>query len=168
VISTNLVPQALIGSVDVVTGGASAAYGSDAVSGVVNLKLDNRLEGFRGSLQGGTTDHEDNNNYLLSAGWGMKFGDARGHILVGAEIAQNNGIGDGHSRDWAGNRYLIANPAYGVVPGAPQLIHVNDAKTSYASPGGVITSGALSGVQFLSGGTTAPFRPGSEFTAGTR
>ena len=166
VISTNLIPQALIGSVDVVTGGASAAYGSDAVAGVVNLKLDNALEGFRGSLQGGTTDHLDNNNYLLSLGWGMKFAGDRGHILIGGELAQNYGIADGHSRDWAGNRSIIVNPDFGVVPGAPQLIHVDDAKTAYASPGGVITSGALTGVQFLRGGTTAPFRYGSALTAG--
>ncbi|MBS0422759.1 MAG: TonB-dependent receptor [Proteobacteria bacterium] len=166
VISTNLIPQALIGSVDVVTGGASAAYGSDAVAGVVNLKLDNALEGFRGSLQGGTTDHIDNNNYLLSAGWGAKFADGRGHVLIGGELAQNYGIADGHQRDWAGNRSLIVNPDFGVVPGAPNLIHVNDAKTAYAAPGGVITSGTLTGVQFLRGGTTAPFRYGTALTDG--
>jgi outer membrane receptor protein involved in Fe transport len=166
VISTNLIPQALIGSVDVVTGGASAAYGSDAVAGVVNLKLDNALEGFRGSVQGGTTDHIDNNNYLFSGGWGAKFGDGRGHILIGGELAQNYGIGDGHKRDWAGNRSTIVNPDYGVVPGAPNLIHVDDARATYAAPGGVITSGALTGVQFLRGGTTAPFRYGTAVTAG--
>ncbi len=47
---------------EVVTGGASAAYGSDAVSGVVNFILDNSFEGLQASMQGGVTELGDNKN----------------------------------------------------------------------------------------------------------
>ena len=164
VINTNLIPQALIGSVDVVTGGASAAYGSDAVAGVVNFKLDNKLEGLRGSLQGGITDHNDHRNYLASVAYGQTFADGRGHLLIGGEAAQNSGIGDANRRKWAGNKSLIINPANATDPSQPFLVHVNDARASYASEGGLIASGTLAGTQFNAGGATSPFRYGKLVT----
>jgi iron complex outermembrane recepter protein len=164
VVNTNLIPQALIQGVDVVTGGASAAYGSDAVAGVVNFKLDNKLEGFRGSIQGGITDHNDNRNYLASLAFGASFGGGRGHILIGVEAAQNGGIGGGNARKWAGNRSVIINPAYDGTSSAPEFLHVNDAKSSFASPGGNIFSGPLAGTQFGPGGTTLPFTFGTLVT----
>lgn len=164
VINTNLIPQALIGSVDVVTGGASAAYGSDAVAGVVNFKIDNTFNGLRGSIQGGITDHNDNRNYLASFAFGTEFAEGRGHLLVGVESAQNSGIKDANQRKWAGNRSLIVNPANETDPSQPFLIHVNDARASYAAPGGVITSGVLSGIQFGANGSPMPFRYGAYLT----
>ena len=55
----NLLPQSLISRVDVVTGGASAAYGSDAVAGVVNVVLQTDFEGLKGTVQGGISSHND-------------------------------------------------------------------------------------------------------------
>lgn len=141
VINTNLIPQALIGGVEVVTGGASAAYGSDAVAGVVNFKIDNKFNGIRGSLQGGITDHDDNRNYLASLAFGTNFAGDRGHFLIGLEAAENSGIGDATQRKWAGNRSIIINPANATDPSQPYLVHVNDARASYAAPGGVINWG---------------------------
>ncbi|WP_419816581.1 TonB-dependent receptor plug domain-containing protein [Glacieibacterium sp.] len=167
VVNTNLIPQALIGGVDVVTGGASAAYGSDAVAGVVNFKLDSKLEGLRGSIQGGITDHNDHRNYLASIAFGTSFADGRGHLLIGGEAAQSSGIGDGYSRKWAGNRSVIINPAFTTTAGSePFLLHVEDARSATTSPGGVITSGPLTGVQFGAGGTTSTFRYGTLLTDG--
>ncbi|MGH6612698.1 TonB-dependent receptor domain-containing protein [Sphingomonas sp.] len=163
-INTNLIPQALIGGVDVVTGGASAAYGSDAVAGVVNLKLDDKLEGVRGSIQGGITDHNDHRNYLASLAFGANFAGGRGHILLGGEMAENGGIANGSSRAWAGNRGVILNPAYTATNGAPMYLHVNDARTSNSAPGGAIFSGPLSGLAFGPNGTTMPFRFGTLVT----
>ena len=165
-INTNLIPQALISAVDVVTGGASAAYGSDAVAGVVNLKLDNKLDGVRGSIQGGITDHNDSRNYLASVAFGKHFAEGRGHILLGAEFARSSGIADANRRKWARNRGVIVNPLYDGVSSEPLYIHVDDARTSDTSPGGVITSGPLTGVVFGANGTTFPFRFGSSVTEG--
>ncbi len=167
VISINLIPQALVAGVDLVTGGASAAYGSDAVAGVVNFKLDHKLEGFKGSIQGGITDHNDNRNYMASGAFGTSFGGGRGHLLLGVESSQNSGIADLTKRKWAGNRSTIVNPANATDPSQPFYIHVNDAKSTYTSAGGVITSGVLSGIQFAPDGTTLPFRYGTNVTDGS-
>ena len=167
-ININLVPQALIGSADVVTGGASAAYGSDAVAGVVNLKIDDKLEGLRGSVQGGITDHNDNRNYLASFAYGKSFAGGRGKILIGAEIAQNGGVDTLGDRAWGRNRSTINNPAYVAGNGQPQSLLVDNAKASNASYGGVINSpGLLKGIQFGPGGTTLPFTYGTSVTATT-
>ena len=59
-IDINLIPTNLVNRVDVVTGGASAAYGSDAVAGVVNFVMKDRVEGFNGSVQYGQSQQGDN------------------------------------------------------------------------------------------------------------
>lgn len=165
-VNINLIPQALIGSADVVTGGASAAYGSDAVAGVVNLKLDQKLEGLKGTIQGGITDHNDYRNYLVSAAFGKSFGEGRGHILIGIESAENGGVARLGDRAWGQNRSTIANPAYTATNGQPLLLLVNDGRASNASYGGVINSpGLLKGIQFGPGGTTLPFTYGTSVSA---
>src|SRR3546814_20712244 len=58
-VDVNLLPQNLVQRVDVVTGGASAAYGSDAVAGVVNFILDTKFTGVKGSLNFSPTDRSD-------------------------------------------------------------------------------------------------------------
>jgi outer membrane cobalamin receptor len=74
----SVLPQALLSRTEVVTGGASAAYGSDAVSGVVNFVLDTNYEGLEGSVQGGMSSRHDNDNSQASISGGLKIGE-RGH-----------------------------------------------------------------------------------------
>ena len=57
VVDVNLIPPSLIESVEVVTGGASAVYGSDAIAGVVNFKLRNKFEGVQFDVRSGVTGH---------------------------------------------------------------------------------------------------------------
>src|SRR5437763_894712 len=57
-------PQLLIQRVDVVTGGASASWGSDAISGVVNFILDKKFTGFKANLQGGMSTYGDDGSVL--------------------------------------------------------------------------------------------------------
>lgn len=101
----NFIPSSLIERVDVVTGGASAVYGSDAISGVVNFILRDKLEGFRFDVQGGFSQHNNGNSYLrglqqdrgfataplsvadggkvdVNGAYGRSFADGRGHITV--------------------------------------------------------------------------------------
>jgi outer membrane receptor protein involved in Fe transport len=173
VVNTNMIPQSIIAGVDVVTGGASAAYGSDAVSGVVNFKIDNKLEGLRGMAQGGMTDHHDNKNYLGSLAYGTSFGDGRGHLLLGAEYAQNKGITDASKRPSIANKGLInnpanpaANPGIGTDPNAPYYIKANDIRSATASEGGLIDDGVLAGTKFDAGGGTSAFQYGTNLTPG--
>ncbi|RZM33904.1 MAG: TonB-dependent receptor, partial [Sphingomonas sp.] len=72
-VDVNTIPQQLVKSVEVVTGGASAAYGSDAVAGVVNFVLDKKYKGLKVSIDSGITEKGDGQNYSLSV---ALFGDA--------------------------------------------------------------------------------------------
>jgi outer membrane receptor protein involved in Fe transport len=85
VVDINIIPNALIQRVDVVTGGASAAWGSDAVSGVVNFVLDTRFTGIRGELQGGISSHGDDREGSLAFAAGTGFADGKGRIVASAE-----------------------------------------------------------------------------------
>src|ERR1700742_346715 len=58
-VNVDMLPQMLVQRVDVVTGGSSAVYGSDAVAGVVNYVLDHNFQGFKGVLQGGMSTYGD-------------------------------------------------------------------------------------------------------------
>jgi iron complex outermembrane receptor protein len=70
VVDTNTFPQSLVERIEIATGGASSAYGSDAIGGVVNFILNKDYTGFETTLDGGTTTYGDahNWNYTLTAG----------------------------------------------------------------------------------------------------
>jgi outer membrane receptor protein involved in Fe transport len=112
VVDINTIPQALISRVEVVTGGASAAYGSDAVAGVVNFILDNKFEGLKLEGDAGITTYGDGFNYSFGAAGGMSFAGGRGHILLSGEVAHRDGILQ-VDRDWNEIGFLrFENPAY--------------------------------------------------------
>ncbi|KAB8196198.1 TonB-dependent receptor plug domain-containing protein [Lysobacter maris] len=164
-VDINSVPQALISSVDIVTGGASAAWGSDAVAGVVNFRFDRGLEGFKGLLQAGTTRHGDRDNNLGSIAFGHAFADGRGHLLLAAESASSDGIERLDSRDWGAAGWgKIANPAYTPDNDEPRLLLVRNTRDANRSYGGVINSGPLKGIQFDADGNPIPFEYGDLVT----
>jgi outer membrane receptor for ferrienterochelin and colicin len=70
-VDVNILPQELVQRVDVVTGGASAAYGSDAISGVVNFVLDTKFTGLKLEAQTGVSTHADMPLGGGSLAWGM-------------------------------------------------------------------------------------------------
>ncbi len=92
-VDLNLIPTAMIERVETVTGGASAAYGSDAIAGVVNIILDTDLEGLRLQADYGQTFRGDGEDFHASLVYGTKLGD-RGHLVVGGEYQNKKGIGD--------------------------------------------------------------------------
>lgn len=151
-VDVNTFPQGLIKSVEIVTGGASAAYGSDAVSGVVNFILDKELVGIKGSVEYGQTTYGDDDQYRVNLSAGLPFMEGRGKVLLNAEMADRKGI-YGVPRDW--NRdgwYIINNPAYTDTNGQPQLLLTAGAGLSNATPGGIIVSTPLRGTAFGPGG----------------
>lgn len=157
-VDTNVIPSALIDRVDIVTGGASAAYGSDAISGVVNLILKKNIDGIVGTFQGGVSSRGDYGNYLGSLGWGTSFQDERGHFSIALEGARNHGILSQRDRAWSARAPgLISNPAYTANNGQYRQYIADDFQLATATTGGLITSGNLRGTQFLAGGGTAPF-----------
>ncbi|MDG2522095.1 TonB-dependent receptor [Caulobacter segnis] len=82
VVDINLIPPALIQNVEVVTGGASAVYGSDAIAGVVNFVLKKDFEGFQFTAGYQNTDDLDAPIYTLDATMGANFADGRGNVVL--------------------------------------------------------------------------------------
>src|ERR1700734_1233574 len=85
VVDVSLLPQMLVQRVDVVTGGASASWGSDAVAGVVNLVTDKKFEGFKLDASYGTSQYDDNHTGTFKMAAGTGFLDGRAHIEFSAE-----------------------------------------------------------------------------------
>lgn len=89
-VDVNTIPNALLERVDVVTGGNSAVYGSDAVSGVVNFVLKRDYDGIELRAQGGVSSRGDRGSRTISGLFGRNFADGRGNIAVSAEYARSS------------------------------------------------------------------------------
>ena len=86
----NTIPTDLIERVDVVTGGDSAIYGSDAIAGVVNFVLKDKFDGLQARVQGGISQHGDAGNYYASLLGGKNFAGGRGNVAINLEYARQN------------------------------------------------------------------------------
>lgn len=151
-VDINLFPEAAITRVETVTGGASAAYGTDAVAGVVNFILDTDYDGIDIKGQMGQTAESDNDTYEVSVTFGTDIGD-RGHILVSAEKYSMDGVQSYAGRDWY--------RGWGTVPDANGMLQVlPDVVSRNASFDGLILApgSAIDGLQFFPDGSTAPFQ----------
>jgi outer membrane receptor protein involved in Fe transport len=157
VVDVNSIPQALISRVDVVTGGASSAYGSDAVAGVVNFILDKEFTGVKGEVSGGITTHGDNETWQVQLTAGLPFASGRGHVLLSGEVMDKAGIMDGN-RDWnlEPGWGTMTNPAYGTGPGqstsVPERLVLGQIGGAGWADGSLITAGPLKGIAFGQGG----------------
>lgn len=129
------VPSVLVKNVDIVTGGASAAWGSGAVAGVVNILLDHDLEGFKLGAEAGISTYGDGGQRRLEAAFGTDFGGGRGHFMVGGEYLENDGLMTKTARENTGRWSLITQD--GVSTLTPDVGYGN------AFIGGIITSGVL-------------------------
>lgn len=86
-VDVNTIPMDLLERVDIVTGGSSAIYGSDAVAGVVNFVLKDSFDGLKVAGQGAISSRGDRGSGYVSAVAGKNFADGRGNIAVAAEYA---------------------------------------------------------------------------------
>ena len=145
----------LIKRVEVVTGGASAAYGSDAVSGVVNFILDSTFTGLKGEASGGISGKSDNAAQALSLAWGTKFAGDRGHLVFSVDYSNSEGIVTGENRAW-NRQHVDIIPNATPTDGRPQNLWRAGVTGAQFSEGGLIYAGPLRGIQFLPGGATAP------------
>jgi iron complex outermembrane receptor protein len=159
-VNVDILPQMLVTNVDVVTGGASATYGSDAVTGVVNFVLDKHLNGIKYNGSVGISDYGDAVQYQLGVAAGTDLFGGRGHFefsvnhfnsdRVPSSARPYNSDYQGWSRAGAGT---AANPytfvEYGRLPLQP-------------TQGGVIscTCGA-NNMRFIGNGILGPFNPGT-------
>lgn len=182
-VDLNLIPQILVERIDVVTGGASAAYGSDAVSGVVNVLLNKRLEGIKGEASVGISDYGDARETRAALAFGAPFADGRGHIVVGGEYVKSEGVNDPFARkSFAEQPGLVSYPANRAA-GKPSRAYERGVSFINMAYGGLITGvdadtnltndtnknpGAtpnpLRGIQFGPGGVPIAFNYGNAVT----
>ena len=81
-VDANNLPQALIERVEIITGGASTVYGSDAVAGVVNVITRSDYEGFGVDMSAYTTEKGDSQTYDINLSYGHNFANGRGNITL--------------------------------------------------------------------------------------
>ena len=137
-IDIGTIPTALVQRIDVVTAGASAAWGSDAVSGVVNLILNKNFDGLRASGEYANTYAWDRKNYRLQGAFGKGFADGRGRIILAANYFDAPESIFANQRSWNHYRQLVNNPAYTATNDQPRLIHADNVNLSGATTGGLI------------------------------
>ena len=87
-VDVDALPQMLVSRVDVVTGGASAVYGSDAVAGVVNFILDKNFNGFKYDINAGISKYGDAAEEKIGIAWGTDLFGGRGHYEMSARVFQ--------------------------------------------------------------------------------
>lgn len=169
IVDVSLLPQLLIQRVDVVTGGASASFGSDAVAGVVNFITNKRFEGFKANIQGTITTYGDNPGGTAQAAYGGSAAGGRLHYSVSGEYFYSEGIIPGSESGGFGingrpDPFLTSTAnrgANGTAPGQAQLIRLTDGSQSIIrSLNGLITSGPLMGTAFGVGGVPFQFQYG--------
>lgn len=132
-VDLNMIPTVLIDRAEIVTGGASASYGSGAIGGVVNVLLDRELDGAKARVDLGTTAHGGDQDMRYGFGWGSSIGDA-GRLVVGVEGQDLDAVENCIvTRDWCRrgaqiqlNRYYATNDDPNYVYRENVRVNVND------------------------------------------
>lgn len=151
VVDINTIPTALIKNVEVVTGGASAVYGSDAVAGVVNFTLNDEYQGFGVSASYETTEDGDADIFSADFTFGTDFANGRGNAVVNVSVADREELFQG-DRDFSNFAQVDGFDANG----NPALVNGG----SSGVPGGAIFNGGFEtppGIIFNQDGSVRPF-----------
>jgi outer membrane receptor protein involved in Fe transport len=162
-------PQLLVERVDVVTGGASATYGSDAVGGVVNFITNKRFKGFKANIQSGITTYGDDANLTAQVAWGDSLADDRLHVQASAEYSYEDGTPPGgfgvtggvNGRDWYNASAFLTRPNSATTDGRPKYFYVERAQQFQYAKFGLINNGPLQGTAFGANGVPFQFQYGS-------
>lgn len=165
-VDTNTIPVDLIDRVDVVTGGNSAIYGSDAVAGVVNFVMKRDFEGIRLRAQTGVSSRGDRSTQFVSGTFGKNFAEGRGNVALALEFSNQDALYFNQRDDFAGafrgrNQFnatqnVLNEPSTG--DGIPDNSFVRGVKNLGISTGGAFTSQCQ--------GVTDPGRRGVNCTGG--
>lgn len=162
-VSIDTIPQELVKRVDVVTGGVSAVYGSDAVAGVVNFVLDHDFKGIKLNGNVGISTYGDGLSYKLSGAFGADVLAGRGHVMLSAEHYHVDKV-DNFDRPYGPGVYVLTGDG----ATKPFTVTMNTRRADSAF-GGKVQSCVLPcsalGQQFVSNGVLGPFNPGA--TTGT-
>lgn len=91
-VDLNMIPAGMIDRIEVITGGAAAIYGADAVTGAVNVITKHDIEGFDIKANQGISQRGDSQTFSVSASGGGKFADGRGSISIGGTYLSSKGL----------------------------------------------------------------------------
>jgi iron complex outermembrane recepter protein len=140
-IDVDTIPIALVERIEVQTGGASAIYGADGVSGVVNFIMKKDFEGVDVRAQMGRSGHGDADSRLFSAAAGLNFHEGRGNVTFALEHASEDRL-HASRRDFAGggSRHLLVDNPFdrNDDPNVYDHIPLNDVRFWDSSPNGAI------------------------------
>jgi outer membrane receptor protein involved in Fe transport len=169
VINADIIPELLLQRVDIVTGGVSAVYGSDAISGVVNFVTDRNFNGVKAFAQGGLSEYADGKNVKVGIAGGKDVLGGRGHIEGSLEYYNNAGIAwnDKLQRPWA--QRVITLQGAGTAASPDHIIY--DTRLSSTSFGGYITASSNAGnpladMNFATNGQLTPYNHGTRVVTG--
>jgi outer membrane receptor protein involved in Fe transport len=148
-VDINTIPSELVERIDVVTGGTSAVYGSDAIAGVVNFVLNRQFNHVRVRLQSGISSRGDLGREFLSVTAGHNFAEGRGNITLAAEYANTDPL------------YLVQRPEQsGAFDGRTQFQLTDDPSGEPNGTDGIPDRTLLSGIRSIAtslGGTYIPY-----------
>ena len=140
-VDIDAIPTDLVEAVDVLTGGASAIYGADGVSGVVNFRLKKNFEGLSFRGQYGTSSEGDGNNTFAALTAGTNFSDGRGNIALAYEYSADDRVND-QDRDYLRPptaAYLFQNQDdLDDSPDLPDQVPYNDVRYADSAPNGAV------------------------------
>lgn len=164
-VDADTLPQILVSRVDVVTGGASAVYGSDAVAGVVNFVLDDAFKGLKYDINGGGSKYRDGASFKASAAWGTEAFGGRGHFIAAAEYNHSDPVAMS-AREIGRDVYVLTGAGTASNP----YVASSDVRKPDSAFGGKIsgcfTACPALGEQFVANGVLGPYNPGQ--TTGTK
>ena len=144
-VNADFVPTMLLERVDVVTGGVSAVYGSDAVAGVVNFVTDTDYTGLKADARFGISQLNDAENYRVGIAGGADLFGGRGHIMGSYEYYYAPGVFDKLTREFGRNNYSIQ----GLGTAAAPYIIVKDTRLNQTSfLGSIVSRGSSTSSQF--------------------
>ncbi|MES2254987.1 MAG: TonB-dependent receptor [Pseudomonadota bacterium] len=166
-VDINQLPAGIVGNVEIITGGASAVYGSDAVSGVVNFKTKRPADGLEIAATYGTTEAFGGSQYDVNAIGGLNTADGKGNITFAVEYTRVTHV------NWGAIPFYLQSHA-GVTPlvqgqyvggsNAPSPAAINTYFAQYGAPAGSISPSASAGFGFNPNGSLFNVGPNSNNT----
>jgi outer membrane receptor protein involved in Fe transport len=142
-VNTDVLPSALMRTIDIVTGGASAAYGADALGGVTNYILNREFKGLKAQVGSGINEYGDGFRYNASLAGGTQIGDKL-HLIGSVETRQSDQVtrkASENDASWYQRWGYVTNPAWvsaTATPDIPQRLSLPNVCSSEHSPTGVI------------------------------
>lgn len=144
-VDVSMLPASLIERVEVVTGGASALYGADAVNGVVNFILKKDFEGLQGGVRYGDSSRGDMGNWSADVLFGKNFGDNRGNVTLYGFWEKDNGEVSGQDRPWTRN----GAPLYERRSSSDPYVITGSNRNFYDSPNANVVLGNCSSTNLI-------------------